>query len=157
VLCHWDAHRANLASRIAPDGAVETVAFDWAGIGWGPAGADLSKLLSQAVNFFGLPVEALPALDARLFEAYLAGLRDAGWRGDGRAVRLAYVAASAARLIVRTSAALDLAFDARARAAFERAAGRPFAALAAAFRGTLPYYLSHVEEARRLVGAGPGR
>ena len=150
VLCHWDAHRANLASRTGAEGAVETVAFDWAGIGWGPAGADLSKLLSQAVNFFGLPADALPALDARLFEAYLHGLRETGWRGDARSVRLAYVVASAARLIVRTASALDLAFDARARAAFERAAGVPFASLAATFRRTLPYYLSHVDEARGL-------
>ena len=153
TICHWDAHRANLISLEGADGANETVAIDWAGVGWGPAGAELSKLLSQTVNFFGLSADALPALDARLFDHYVTGLKDEGWRGDERDVRFAYTAASAARLVVRTATAVELALNPRARAGFERAAGLPFAALAGKFKGTLPYYLSLVDEAERLAGA----
>jgi hypothetical protein len=152
TICHWDAHRANLLSRTTADGEVETVAIDWAAAGWGPIGSELSKLLSQTVNFFGLSVDALPALDVRLFEHYMTGLADGGWSGDERSVRLAYSAASAMRLIVRTSMAVDLALDARARAGFERAAGVPFATLAENFKRALPYYLSLVDEAERLAG-----
>ena len=149
-LCHWDAHRANLFSRTAQNGEVQTVAIDWAGVGWGPIGADLSKLLSQTVNFFGMDPASLPALDAALFEQYLEGLRETGWRGDPRVVRFVYTAAAAMRLIVRTASALQLIFDERARASFERAAGQPFAVLARRFAQTLPYYLSLVDEARSL-------
>ncbi len=63
TICHWDAHRANLVSRTSPSGVVETTALDWAGVGWGPVGAETSKLLSQSVNFFGMREDALPALD----------------------------------------------------------------------------------------------
>jgi hypothetical protein len=34
-------------------------------------------------------------LDAIAFEGYLAGLRDAGWRGDARLVRFGYAATAA--------------------------------------------------------------
>lgn len=151
TICHWDAHRANLISSTTPHGVTETVAIDWAGLGWGPFGAETSKLLSQTVNFYGMREDALPALDADLFEHYMAGLRANGWAGDERAVRFGHAAASAARLVVRTSAALELAFNERARAGFERASGLPFATLAAKFRATLPYYLSLVAEANWLA------
>ena len=151
TICHWDAHRANLVSREGPGGAVETIALDWAGVGLGAAGTDLSKLLSQTVNFFGLAPDALPALDAELFQYYMRGLKDEGWRGDERDVRFAYTAASAARLVVRAATAVELALNPRARAGFERAAGMPFPALAGKFKDTLPYYLSLAGEAERLA------
>lgn len=150
LLCHWDAHRANLTSRTTDAGALETVALDWAGVGWGPAGADLSKLMSQTVNFFGLRPDQLPALDADLFSHYADGLRDGGWRGETTIVRFGYTAAAAARLIVRTASALQLALDDRARAGFERATGQSFAVLADGFKATLPYYLSLADEAAAL-------
>lgn len=152
TICHWDAHRANLMSRTTAAGVVETVAIDWAGVGWGPFGAETSKLLSQTVNFYGLREDSLPALDADLFAHYVDGLRAAGWDGDERTARFGHAAASAARLVVRAAAALDLAVNDRARAGFEKASGLPFAVLAAKFRATLPYYLSLVDEARRLAG-----
>ena len=151
TLCHWDAHRANLMSRTTVDGVVETVAIDWAGVGWGPIGSELSKLLSQTVNFFGVSPDDLPALDTRLFEHYMAGVREAGWTGDERIVRFGYTASSAMRLIVRTATALELAFDDRKRAGYERATGVEFGALAGTFSRTLPYYLSLVDEAGRLA------
>jgi len=151
TICHWDAHRANLLSRTTGEGVIETVAIDWAGVGVGPIGSEISKLLSQTVNFFGLKVDALPGLDAQLFEHYMAGLTESGWHGDPRIVRFGYTAAASMRLIVRTSMALNFALSERARAGFERAAGVPFAKLAENFKGALPYYLSLVDEADRLA------
>jgi hypothetical protein len=152
TICHWDAHRANLFSRTTAEGGVETVAVDWAGVGWGPFGAETSKLLSQTVNFFGLREDSLAALDADIFSQYVQGVRTAGWEGDERIVRFGHTAASAARLVVRTAAALELALNDRARAGFERASGLTFGTLAAKFRATLPYYVSLVDEARHLAG-----
>jgi hypothetical protein len=76
-------------------------------------------------------------------------LRDAGWSGDAGTVRFGYAASAAARLIVRTASALQLALDDRARAGFERATGRSFGVLAESFKATLPYYLSLAAEAAR--------
>jgi hypothetical protein len=151
TVCHWDAHRANLMSHTSRDGTVETVAIDWAGVGWGPLGSEMSKFLSQTVNFYGMSAEALPALDLELFEEYMAGLRHVGWSGDERPVRFGHVAVSAVRMIVRTSTALELAFNERARQAFERAAGQSFVTLAGRFKATMPYYLALVDEAGRLA------
>ena len=124
-ICHWDAHRANLFSRMTTEGEEETVAIDWAGVGWGPLGSELSKLLSQTVNFFGLDPRTLSALDAELFERYLEGLRETGWQGDRRAVRFGYTAASAMRLIVRVASALRLAADDQAPRIFRASGGAP--------------------------------
>jgi hypothetical protein len=160
TICHWDAHRANLVSRtIGPptpsgpgqDERDETVALDWAGVGWGPVGSELSNFLSQTVNFFGMSAAALPDLDAAMFDHYVAGLRETGWEGDPRAARFGHAAASAARLVVRTASALELAIHTSSREAFERATGLPFATLADMFGTTLPYYLSLTDEAERLV------
>ncbi len=151
TVCHWDAHRANLISHTRTDGTVETVAIDWAGVGWGPLGSEMSKFLSQTVNFYGMSAEGLPALDLELFEAYVAGLRHTGWSGDEGPVRFGHVAASAVRVIVRTSTAIELACNERARQAFERAAGQSFETLAGRFSATMPYYLSLVDEAGRLA------
>jgi hypothetical protein len=151
VVCHWDAHRANLISHATVDGALETVAIDWAGVGWGAVGSELSKFLSQTVNFFGLDATTLPALDAKMFEHYVVGLREAGWEGDPRAVRFGHAAASAVRVIVRTASALELVANTRSREAFERTAGVPFGTLVEKFGATLPYYLSLTDEAEHLA------
>ena len=103
------------------------------------------------MNFFGVSPDDLPALDTRLFEHYMAGVREAGWTGGERIVRFGYTASSAMRLIVRTATALELAFDDRKRAGYERATGVEFGALAGTFSRTLPYYLSLVDEAGRLA------
>ena len=149
-LAHWDAHRANLLSTTDQDGHARTVALDWAGLGRGPAGADLSHLLSQTVNFFGLDTATLPALDAALWAAYLDGLGEAGWRGDSNHVRFAYTTASAVRLVVRVATALRVAGDAATRESFARAAGQPFDVLALRFGRALSHYLSLAAEADRL-------
>jgi hypothetical protein len=82
---------AYLAGRPLPDHARETVAIDWAFAGIGALGEDLAVLLrSRPRDGAGY---GYAAFDAALFPAYLAGLRDAGWHGDPRAVRLGFTAA----------------------------------------------------------------
>lgn len=151
TLCHWDVHRANLVVTPTVDGGHGMVLLDWAGVGWGPVGADLSHLLSQTVHFFGMDPGELQALDATLFDAYLDGARAAGWHGDPRHVRFAYAAASAVRLIVRAGTALRVASHPASREAFARAAHRPFPELAARFARVLPHYLAVADEARALA------
>lgn len=151
VLCHWDVQRVNLFSRTVASGAMETVAIDWGGVGWGPRGVDLSHLFSQAVLFFNLDPKVLPDLDRDVFADYLTGLRESGWAGKPEVVRFAYTAASSMRLIILVATAIRVVGDVRARVVFERASSLSLPALIEKFRLELEYYLSHVQEAKRLA------
>jgi hypothetical protein len=85
---HLDAWVANQKRR--PDG--EVVLLDWAFFGDGALGEDLGNHVPDAVFDLFWPAEGLAALDAACFEAYLSGLRESGWHGDERHVRLGVVA-----------------------------------------------------------------
>src|SRR5206468_9289162 len=63
-------------------------------------GEEVGQTLSVASAFYDVEPADLPTLDEALFAGYLAGLPDAGWRGDKgdeRAVRFAYAAHAALR------------------------------------------------------------
>ena len=85
---HLDVWVANEIRR--PDGRV--VLLDWAFAGDGAVGEDLGNHVPDATFDLFWPAEDLAALEAACFEAYLAGLRDAGWRGQETEVRLGVVA-----------------------------------------------------------------
>jgi hypothetical protein len=84
TLCHLDVWPNNLIRR--PNG--EVVFLDWAFVGDGAVGEDIGNLVPDSVFDLQLPHEALDELDVRLTAAYVRGLREAGWRGDERVVRL---------------------------------------------------------------------
>jgi hypothetical protein len=93
ALVHQDAHHRNLIARAGTAGRPEIVAIDWAWTGVAAVGADAAPLaFGDVVWGNGVSVDDLPALDAHVFDGYLGGLRDAGWRGDARLARLGYAA-----------------------------------------------------------------
>ena len=76
------------------------MAIDWEFAGHYAPGEEVGQTLSVASAFYDVAPADLPDLDAALFAAYLAGLRDAGWRGGPaaeRRVRFAYAAHAALR------------------------------------------------------------
>ncbi|MEV0583651.1 phosphotransferase [Nonomuraea sp. NPDC050310] len=89
VWCHLDLWPNNVIA----DGS-GSVLLDWAFTGEGALGEDLGNHLPDSVFDLFLPAARLPELDGRLFGAYLDGLREAGWRGDPRQVRLAVCASA---------------------------------------------------------------
>ena len=90
TLCHGDASDQNLLGDDQ-----ETIAIDWAYAGIGVVGEDLAVLLrSRPRDGVGY---GYAAFDAALFPTYVAGLREAGWRGDERVVRLGFTATVALR------------------------------------------------------------
>ena len=97
TLCHLDIFRRNLFARRAADGDHQTVAIDWAFAGRGALGEELVPLILGSVMFFEVGLDRAQALEEIAFEGYLEGLRDAGWRGDPRQVRLGYAAAGCLR------------------------------------------------------------
>ena len=85
---HLDVWVSNQIRR--PDG--QLVLLDWAFFGDGAFGEDLGNHVLDAVFDLFWQAEALPELDHACFEAYLAGLREAGCRADELQVRLGMVA-----------------------------------------------------------------
>lgn len=90
TVCHLDVWPNNLIRR--PGG--EIVFVDWAFVGDGALGEDVGNLVPDSVLDLLFPHDLLDELDARVTAAYLDGLRDAGWRGDARAVRLGICASA---------------------------------------------------------------
>jgi hypothetical protein len=90
TVCHLDVWPNNLIGRPGGD-----IAFlDWAFVGDGALGEDIGNLVPDAVFDLLLHHDLLDELDARLTSAYLEGLREAGWTGDARVVRLGICASA---------------------------------------------------------------
>lgn len=85
---HLDVWVSNEIRR--PAGAVALL--DWAFVGDGAVGEDLGNHVPDAAFDLFWPAEKIGELDAACFDAYLAGLREAGWDGHDRDVRLGVVA-----------------------------------------------------------------
>jgi hypothetical protein len=97
TLCHLDLFRRNLFARRTADGDYESVAVDWAFAGRGAVGEELVSLVLASFIFYEVGLDKAQAIEQIVFEGYLEGLRDAGWRGDSRQVRLGYAAAASLR------------------------------------------------------------
>jgi Phosphotransferase enzyme family len=87
TFCHLDFYPANLFG----DGG-ETILVDWAYCGIGALGEDPGNFVPDALLDAFVPAEEADELEAMVWDGYRAGLADAGWTGDERAVRLAFCA-----------------------------------------------------------------
>jgi hypothetical protein len=152
TFCHGDAIRRNLLSRRRPDGTAETVAIDWEYAGYYAAGEEVGQTLSVASAFFDLNPADLPTLDEELFASYLAGLGEAGWRGDPRPVRFAYCAHAALRNLV--NAVGTIVPGEAERPGIIRNHGHSWEELAERRAEIRPFLLELADEARRMLAAG---
>jgi hypothetical protein len=84
AVCHLDAWPHNLIAR--PGGSVAFV--DWSFCGDGAVGEDVGNLVPDSVFDRLFEAERLDELDAAATAAYLEGLREGGFAGDERLVRL---------------------------------------------------------------------
>ena len=146
---HGDAIRRNLLARRGAGGAEETVGIDWEYAGYYAVGEEVGQTLSVASAFYDVEPAGLPALDEALFTSYLAGLHDAGWRGDPRQVRFAYAAHAALRNAFNAVGA-HVPDDAR-RAATQRTYRHTWEELAERRAALRPFLLKRADEARRLM------
>lgn len=146
AVCHLDAWAMNVFRR--PDG--EVVLVDWGFVGDGAVGEDPSNLVIDSVMDLMWPLERLDELDDAVFRSYLRGLRDAGWQGDEREVRLAMCASAVKYEWLPVVVLLQAAQDTPAHAY-----GAPAAAeeLLAARAAGLRLVARYADEARRLADA----
>ncbi len=151
TLCHHDAFRRNLLLRASEDGE-DFVAIDWAYAGHGAVGEDLEQLVMGSLFFFETVGVTPDELDAVCFAGYLAGLREAGWAGDERLVRLGFTANLALR---HTVGLLRLVWpvvsDAALRPVVEDLFGRPLEEVVTGWSDLWPFQFELAEEARALL------
>lgn len=96
-LSHIDAQPKNLFPGVAADGKPETIAIDWATVGYAALGMDAANLLGSSLTWLEIDIERAKRLEPLIFENYLDGLADVGWRGDRDLVRLGYMTVAAGR------------------------------------------------------------
>ena len=150
TLCHFDAWRGNLC---VPEGAAtgEIVALDWAVLGCGSVSTDPGDLFAPSFAH-GLVEPCSPReLDEAIFEGYLAGLREAGWRPDRALVRFGYAAFAALKyggILPR----LVMEDEAGSIAAWAQGAGRPVEEMLYELIRLIAYLLDLLDEARDLAG-----
>jgi hypothetical protein len=156
TLCHFDAWRTNLFVRLSPEGQDQTVAIDWAFAGIGAIGEEINPLVWASLTFFEIELEEARALDRLVFEGYVAGLREAGWRGDVQQARFGYVASAALRYGIPLLWGLADALDDSRHAAVEEQFGRPVAEILKRRAEGTYLLLELAEEARGLL-PGIGR
>lgn len=153
ALCHRDAFRANLFTRPGKDSAEGLVAIDWAFVGRGPVGEEIAPLI--AMQPAGSQERFTPwELEEPVFDAYLQGLEDAGWRGDPLLVRFGYAASAALRYTFPTVIEIitDLR-DNRRHRVVEGRRGIPFQEAVERQVALAEFLLDLADEARTLMGA----
>ena len=150
---HHDAFRRNLLVRRGPEGE-ELVAVDWAYSGLGAVGEELEQVVVASLFFFETMEVAPRDLDAACFASYMAGLREAGWAGDERLVRLGYTADAALRHTVGlVRYLLPMVTDPAVPSEVEAFFGRPFGQVLKGWAELWPFQFELAEEARALMRA----
>jgi hypothetical protein len=119
TLCHLDANRRNLVRR---DHHTITL-IDWASCGIAALGEELAWLVWASYFLFEVDPAEIDQLEATTFNHYVAGLRDVGWHGDERTVRIGYTIGSAFRNA--TPLGIDSVLDPEQRAGIAQVSGKP--------------------------------
>lgn len=152
VVCHGDAQHRNLFARDTPAGGQRTVAIDWENLRAWPLGTDAKTLVHQALLYFDADVSSAGELDDAVFGGYVAGLREAGWRGDATAVRIGYgVHMALGHGVLEIGPILRLALDERRRPRDEMLFGRPIADILDRRAAMGRFLLTLAEDVRSLV------
>ncbi len=150
TLCHNDSHDENLFSRRNDDGTQETVAVDWELVGIGPISSDITFLVVATLRRLAVDMQHAEELEEAVIDGYISGLRDAGWNGDERQVRIGYTAAVALRLGL-LPAILTITRDEASREEAERVWNRPAEELADRWAQVAYFVLDRADRAREML------
>jgi hypothetical protein len=151
TLCHRDAFRRNLFAGRTTDGQEQTVAIDWAFTGFGPVGAELAPLVVGSLAFSEVAMEQGRVLDRLAFDAYVEGLRKAGWRGERHTARLGYAATSPLTYGIGYLYTIETELEAGGQAEAEQSTGRSIEGIDVEAAAYYRYLLELAEEARGLL------
>ena len=110
--------------------------IDWAFVGSAAAGEEIAPLVAASLNFLEFDSTQAKNLDQVVFEGYLQGLRESGWRGDPRAVRSTYAAAAILRFSIGVSGVAFMIADESQHSLLEKIFGHPIEELAGVWANT---------------------
>jgi hypothetical protein len=149
TFCHQDAWKRNLFARHD-----QTVAIDWGYAGIAPLGAELAALIVGSFGLYEVPASQAFELDRICFEGYLQGLRDAGWDGPSRLVRLGYTLTYLLRYVYggRIGEMLPALLDEYKRQFFETALSRSAEEMGRRDPHMKAYHQSVFRETLKLLG-----
>ncbi|MEP7356208.1 MAG: phosphotransferase [Anaerolineales bacterium] len=151
VFCHADTQRRNLAIRPGRDQANELVVLDWGLCGLAPLGVEMAMCVFGNLALIEWRPSAASALDATVFDAYIAGLHAAGWLGEVGPVRLAFTAWIAVFLGLVYPAAMHDFCGPEARDSCLRNFRMAEEELFLEYLSGMVYALDRAEEARALI------
>jgi hypothetical protein len=151
TLCHLDFHRRNLFARKTADGDDQTVVIDWAFVGQGAIGQEVANLVFISLAFNEVDLAQAQMLEDIVFEGYLEGLRDAGWRGNPQQVRLGYTAGNIHLRLGDLDRVIDLILDESQHSFAEQAFGRSMEEIEDHFGQVGSLCDSLIDEARELM------
>lgn len=151
VFCHYDLHRRNLMLRQGADGDSELVAIDWSYSGDGALGSDLAQLIATTIHFFEVEPTQARELEAKVLDSYLAGLHEAGWSGDPRQVRLAYLMSASLWIGATLPGWVAILLPEGSGTNVQATFGRPADAVLAGWLTLTEYVLECADEARDLM------
>ena len=150
TFCHLDAYRPNLFLRQDAHASDQTVAVDWVFTGIAAVGEEIANLLAASLIWLEHDAREARDLDEAVFSGYLNGLRDSGWHGDARLVRLGYISACVLRWGMVGLWWFQSLGDSTREATLETHWNHPLTELAAQWAGTETYLLNLAEEAYQL-------
>jgi hypothetical protein len=151
TFCHQDPVARNLFARRGADGQYHTVAIDWAFVGQASIGMDVAVLLLIGLAFMEIPTVQAPEFEALLYDNYLSGLRDAGWTGDTRQVRLGFVTCTVCKFIEALMLTSNFLTDPEQIQMIEQISNRSYADNIAEFAGLFRFSMRFADEARQLM------
>jgi hypothetical protein len=151
TFCHRDAFRSNLLFGRDGDGQEQIAAIDWAYAGSGPVGEEIAPLIVAAPAGDG--AELAPwVVEAPVWNSYLQGLAEAGWRGEACSARFGFAASAALRyLFMSVAEMLSNVGDEAGRASIEQRRGQPIAQVMEQQAALTHFLLGLADEARALL------
>ena len=151
IFSHYDFHRRNILIRRQEDGTDQIVAVDWAWAGYGALGADLYSVVGGSALTFELEAADVAEIEATAFEAYFAGLHEAGWEGNPEMVRLAYDISFAMFLGAEIPAVTAYVATGSVNEFLVRQFKRPLPEIASGWSALCEMALDRADEAKTLI------
>ena len=143
--CHLDSWRWNLFITAGRQGQPQVVAVDWAFVGIGAIGQELAPLVFSN--------RSDPKTEGYALRYYLAGLSDAGWRGEAETVSLGYAITMALEYgLALIGFYVEALLDEQQYASLEQGFGEPIDKLIEQYASWLAFALPRAEQARHLLG-----
>lgn len=150
-ICHIDCHPKNLFPMSDPALGSYTVAIDWTTVGIDALGLDIAHLIGSPLLWLELSAQEIEALVDPVFDAYVGGLRAAGWSGDENAVRCTYCTRLAYEALRANGMVSHVADNATFLKIFEGNLGYPMEEIAERWSAALPLFFAWRDEALQLA------